>query len=477
MAVQTQSLKPSDNIKILNSIRNEQTLTYQQRIPEATKANVQKVLRNLQNNPMQWNEFVNGFINKIGLTIFQNSNWKNKLAEFKRGFVSGGDTIEEYIVGLVESQTYDPDREYGEKVLFGTHRPRVEVAYHKINRQEFYVVTINKTLLERAFLTPMGLHDFSLQFLESASRSDQLDEFLVTCSMFREYDNNGGFFRVNVPSVSSPTSTPADARMALRRVKEMVEILGFPSVHYNAAKMPVSTEPGDLILFCTPEWKAAVDVEALAAAFQIDKMSIEQRMITIPKEHFNMPDVEAILTTKDFFVIADTHFSVEEMRNPAALQSNHFLHHHQIISVSLFVNAVAFTTGPGDTITENVDEITGITALKALKRDDTETTVFTRGEMYQLTAMVAATPADAHSVGVRYAVSGALDSHTYVTPTGVIHVGFNEGDGPLTVTGTTVWIDNNDVPHAGFSTSADFTVTGDKPGNWAPPVAAVAAGG
>src|SRR5690606_13770167 len=108
--------------------------------------------------------------------------------------------------------------------------------------------------------------------------------------------------------------------------------LTFLSRNYNAAHMPVAADADELELFMTPEFQAAIDVEALANLFNVAYGEVNSRITVVDK--IGIPDVQAILTTRDFFVVADTYYDTTNQPNPVGLHENFFLHHHQIISAS-----------------------------------------------------------------------------------------------------------------------------------------------
>jgi hypothetical protein len=175
---------------------------------------------------------------------------------FKRGMLNFGDSIEEIQVGLVQAHVYDPDREYMEEALFATERPDVKSIFHKINRQNYYKVTINHVLLQRAFLEEGGLAKFIGQLIQSPMTSDQVDEFLLTCSLFKQYEANGGFHHVHVPDVAALSSNTDDAKLTLRKLRALTQELTFVSTKYNAAGMPTFANPKDLVLFASPDFIA-----------------------------------------------------------------------------------------------------------------------------------------------------------------------------------------------------------------------------
>src|SRR5699024_10061840 len=128
----------------------------------------------------------------------------------------------------------------------------------------------------------------------------------------------------------------------------------------------------DLVLFTTPQFNATVDVDALAASFNMERSTLAGRQITIPEEHFGLDGAQAILTTKDFFVIRDRVLRNTSVENPVGLLKNYFLHHHSMISQSRFAPAVLFHTGVDDA---QAIEIRGVDDVS-----DIELTYYNTGE-------------------------------------------------------------------------------------------------
>jgi hypothetical protein len=460
-------LKDVDNTDIINAIRNDASSDYRKRVPEATQARLQDNLQHLIDYRPAWNEFVESLINRIGLVIAKNTTWQNPLAKFKRGMMNFGDTIEEIYVGLVEARTYSTDRDSLEKVLFGQHAPDTQTSFHRITRQEYYPITVNEPILKRAFIEDGGLSKFVTDVMTSPTTSDEWDEFLQTTALFNEYYRAGGFFKVQVDDVGNVDSNAAEARYLLRRLREFATNLTFMNTIYNAAGMPMAVDAIDLELFITPEALAAVDVEALAAAFQIDKADIKMRITPIPYQYFGIPGIQAILTTSDFFVIADTLIDTASQYNAATLGNNFFLHHHEIISASRFTPAILFTTEEGTPVNVDDTPVVGITTL-TINDESTGTPVTVtqviRGEIYQVLGNAITEPEGGYNNALRLAVSGNISTHTYITQDGVLHVGLDEDSTEVTVN---AWAVDTDIPQLTASVSA--TVAGDKAELWPDP--------
>lgn len=447
MAVELGVLTDANNARVLDAIHNDASMEYQKRIPSATQAGVDAVMKNLQEYKPQFNEFENAFVNRIGMMIGRSKSWTNPMAEFKIGMLTWGDTIEEYQVGLLKSHTYDGNRDYMEKAIFGREMPEVQANFHTVNRQEFYKVTVNESMLHRAFLSQFGLSEYAAKLMDAPIQSDNWDEFLVMCRLFREYEDNGGFFKVQVPNVAALSSSEADAKQVLRVIRGIAGEMKFLTTMYNAAKMPMFATPDEMVLFCTPAFEAALDVNALAAAFNIERAQIPNRIVTIPESQFDIPGCQAILTTRDFFVVADQKMENTSQFNPVGLGTNYFWHHWQVVSASRFVPAVMFTTEAGTVVVSDPVEIVSIDSISITDIDGVPITAgaVERGMTYQCLAAITTNPANATGrFGVTWAISGNTSLRTHITNTGVLRIAGTEDSASITVSA----FDSNEAGNA-----------------------------
>jgi hypothetical protein len=454
------------NDKVFNAIRNYASDDFRRRIPASTQADLTETVRMLDRYQPGWNEFVSALINKVGLTIARNRNWTNPLAIFKRGMLEFGNTIEEVQTGLLTAYVYDHDEDYGERALFGRERPEVQSSYHKVNRENFYKITIDTPTLKRAFVSETGLSQFINQLMDAPTTSDNWDEYLLMRQLLGEYEDAGGFFKVHIPAIPEDVDASVQARQALRAVRTYSGKFKFLSRLYNAAHMPVHAEDADLILITTPEFQAAIDVEALAVLFNVSYAEINSRIIIVDEFPRNLrtDGVQAILTTSDFFVVADTLYDTRSVPNPAGLYDNYFLHHWQIVSCSRFVPAIAFTTGAGTVIIEDDTPVTGMAPVEVHDvMGDTVTTV-ERGVSYEVAGAAITTPTGGVNDAVRFEIIGSLSTHTYITNTAVLHVSADEESTNITIRATS-------VEDADFVKDVALAVVGDRLILWPKPQA------
>ena len=150
-----------NGLDVLNALRSSLPSQYQTRIPQATRENLAQYGNALRDYPVIMNKWVNVLVNKIGLTVIKNKMWNNKLAEFQRGDLPVGSTIEEIFVDVVKAKTYAEEPESGNLGdVFAVNKPDVKVRYHVVNSQLVYPISISKVNILQAFTNLPAFEDF-----------------------------------------------------------------------------------------------------------------------------------------------------------------------------------------------------------------------------------------------------------------------------------------------------------------------------
>lgn len=465
----TMKLREASNVDFINAIRAEQSMSYQERIPPADQGNVREVLKNLQSNTPMWNSFMDSLVNRIGSVVARNMVWSNPLAQFKQGMMSFGDTIEEVQLGMIKAHSYDANRESMEIELFSTAPIPSQSSFHHTTREDVYPFTVNESQLQRAFLDEGGLSDFVNKMMSAPVTSDNWDEFLATCELISQYEAyTDGFYHVKV---GDPFAADIDdagregiAKDILRKIRAFNSLLKFPSTLYNAAHMPTFAQPGEMIFITTPEVHSLIDVDALAAAFNTDRMDVENRIIDIPRDKFGLDTAVGLLTTKDFFVLADTKIENTSMYNPGNLSTKFFFHHWEILSASRFVPAILFDTVKDDQNVIVNPVPTAVTIGALLDDNGDEVTNITIGEYSQLSAEITTTPAGMPGIGLDWEMSGQNTKlKSRIDNNGIVYIDPKETATSVVVTATAVWIDPASGADGNKKVSKTFTVSLTQP--------------
>lgn len=402
------------SVDLLNAIRNGASEAYKERIPTATQANIAQVGSAILSFTADRNEFVNALLNRIGLVVVKNKLYENPLKEFKKGMLEWGKSIEEVYVDLIEAQAFDP--KLAETELFKRNLPDVKAIFHQVNRQDMYPTTVSNEQIKMAFLSDEGFSNLIDKIVQSLYTSDNLDEFLLMKGLIHQYGVEGKFKMIAV----TPVTDEATAKLALKTIKSTSNKLTFMSKDYNFAGVNTVTPKEDQIILIDTDFDAMVDVEVLAAAFNMDKADFIGRRVLV--DNFGgLTNVLCALVDRDWFMVYDKLITSEEVYNPKGLYYNYFLHHWQVMSTSQFANAVLFVT-VAPTVATVV--LTPATATVA------------KGQSLQFNVEVTGTGNPPSKC--TFEVDG---TDSYISSTGLLIVGENESvvGGDLTVTATNVF--------------------------------------
>lgn len=442
------------------------TNDFQQRIPDPTQAGISATMSALFQpmNGQYFNQFMDILVNRIAYTYVRGQSYKNPLAVFKGNKINYGSTIQEIAPKWIKAHSYEDDAE----TLLKLHRPESEVWYHSQNRRDQYPISVNVDELRTAFTDEYGLNNLVAQLMNTPNNADEYDEFNIMKNLIAEYETRWGFYKYHLDDYPADD---ASGKAFLTALQTLGGKLQFPSSVYSGTDIPVFAQPSELVLLVTPEAQASLNVNTLAALFNVDLAKVSYRTVLI--DEFPIPDAVALLTTEDFFVCHDTLYNTTSFWNPQTLNTTYWLNHWGVYSVSPFVPAILFTTAAG-TVTPTIkqavtgltvtaepgtvelgDSVSIVTKLKGtIDPADSDTDVLVRPDacIYNVSAE---TPAG-DNPAVEPAKPVQLNARTRVDNYGVLHVqktGLKPGD-VITVTATSTYVNPSGatVPYTGTAT-------------------------
>ena len=439
---------------VVNSIRSEVGGTFADQVPAAinegqvlsdgTVATREMALGTLRQigdvittfQPLA-NAFLSALVNRIGRVIINSKMYSNPWAGFKRGLLEYGETIEELFVNIVQAQDFDP--ETAENEVFKRKIPDVRSAFHTMNYQKFYKTTVSNDQLRQAFLSFEGISDLIGKITEALYTSANYDEYLVMKYMLCYAMEHGAFHPV---TIAQPTA--ANSNSVVTTLKATSEKLQFLSADYNQAGVYNHTPKGDQYFIMTADFSSIVDVETLARAFNIDKVTLMGHTVIIDQFTFTtsetarlqellgtqytalttslFADVPCVCVDRDFFMIFDNFQNMTEQYNGEGLYWNYWLHQWKTFSTSPFANAVIFT-----------DETPAVSAVAVTPSALT----MGKGTSTQFAARV--TNAGFASTGVTWSISGQQSANTRIDGQGRLYIAQDESATTITVKATSVF--------------------------------------
>ena len=355
----------NSSVDILNAIRNNASVNYRNYVPVATdKAeSLRSIGTVIMDNTQLQNEFINALSNRIGKVVLTSKMFSNPWAIFKKGMLEFGETIEEIFVNIAKPYTYDA--EAAENNVFKREKADIKSAFHVMNYQKFYKVTIQQNDLRKAFLSWAGITDLIAKIVDSMYSAAEYDEYQTMKYMLAKNIING-----RLKPVSIGETTAANMKSAVSKIKSVSNNMTFLSSDYNMSGVKTKCDKTEQYVILDTAFDASVDVEVLASAFNMSKAEfIGHRLIVdgfgnidnerlaelfngdetykeITKEELDMlKGVPAIIATSDFFMIFDNLFDMTEQFNGEGIYWNYWYHTWKTFSISPFANAALFVEG------------------------------------------------------------------------------------------------------------------------------------
>lgn len=406
------------------------------------------------------NAFLHTLINRIGMTIITSKLYDNPWEFMKQGWLEFGETIEEIYVNIARPFGYSPSK--AETDVFKREIPDVRAAFHRMNYQKFYKGTITNDQLRQAFLSWTGISDLIVRIVESLYTAANTDEYYMVKYMVANAIVRGYIQPVAIPAVTKENSVDIATEF-----QAMSELLRFQSTKYTMSGVTTHTDFEDQYLIMDARFRATVNMNVLATAFNIEYRELMGRIVTVDDlaSHdwerltllFTDPDTgevdpnfhkfteeevatlnscPAVLVSRTFLQIWDNFRNMTEQYNAQGLYWNYWLHLWMTFSISPFSQAVAYTS--------QAWSVTGVTVSPTTASVD-------KGQDVMLTATVAGT--GIINQNVTWSIAGNASSGTYING-GKVHVAADETAATLTVTATSV----GDPTKAG---SATITVNGN----------------
>ena len=421
-----------DVIELLNTIRDNASQAYQDRVPEATRNNIEAVGEAITdlNNAVVYNEFINTLANMIFAPELIKKSWSNPLGKFKKGKKTFGDTVEEVYNNFIKAQTYDQTG----AGLLTRNLPDTKVIFHRMNRQDSYVLTDSPEALAKAFKSYEGAAEYIQNLFTAIRNSAELDEYILMRELIAQaYDNDA----IVAVAVADPQASEANGKAFIKAIKTVSGDMTFPNSNNNAYLSSQSTDNKPIITFSKKDEQVliidnatdvAVSCDVLAYAFGRDLLSFNTEVKEVI-DAFPVDGMVACLVDKNFFQVYDDLFTFREFENGLGLYRNHILHVWQTLGYSTLTNAVCFMVSADMNSDGDIaDEYTVTYTLKTGVTSTNKRKTVLEGTTYK-TTLKGVKGTDTVTV----TVGGVTVADAYDSDTGVVKISKVEGNIAITV--------------------------------------------
>lgn len=421
------------NAQILDTVRKYAPNDYQTRVPATTQGSIQATLQAMNAYTPNWDVFWNVFLGRIGrVQINDRMQFTNPLAKLKRPALRYGRTIQEVQNNLIKARSYDAKANN----VFGREgrEPDIHQIFHNENRRDKYELNIPmEDVLRGSFIEGESISAFFNSLSETPIASANNDEYQLMRKLLETYDNLWGFWNIQVPDLhdlgDDLNAQVSKGVQLIRAMNATYKKMKFFRTEYSpeGRNRGLASKCNRIIAVVDADVSAALEAANAGFAFHNETQKpIADDIVEL--DELPIPGCQALLLDEEWFQCCDTlgPLSMVSPMNPDNLSYNTFYHIWQVLSYSIFLGAVMFSTRPDSELTVAQATYTGVTLQDA--EGNTASTI-NPGEDVQLIARVQG--ANSPNQAVVYAIKAfngrgavsTLPAEMHVDSLGVFHSG------------------------------------------------------
>ena len=371
-----------------------------------------------------------GLLKQIAYVATVTRTFNNPLSQLEGENMPLGWAGEETYINPVKGRQFDVNDFAG---ILQKYEADVKVQYLTINMDLQYPVTLTRDKIRTAFNSWRDLEEFINGIVNALYNGAYIGMFNYTkalvSSAFKE--NKAVYIKVTEPT------NEATGKAFIKQLRKLYTLFQLPSASYNSwakvggAGKPVTTwcAPEDIMLLIRADIMATVDVDVLAAAFNMDKADFIGRVITVDnfdvytddgEKIYDGSDILGLICDKAWFKIKSQDMALDMWFNPNNRSWQYYLNVVKMYNYSLFANGVVIATD---------DPVVDATAITA------EKTTVSIEEGSSVTLQLETTPFSANPT---IAASSSADGKATASVTGKVLTinGVDDGNATITVTAT-----------------------------------------
>lgn len=296
-----------------------------------------------------------GLLKKVIYTAVWNKTFNSPLAQLEGERMPLGQFIEDAYINPIKPRGFDINDFAG---LLQKYSAEVATQYLSVNSDLQYCVTITREKLRNAFTSWANLEEFITGMTNALYNGAYITRYNQTKGLPLAAFKAGA---IKYEVISNPT-TEATAKNLIRKMRADYSKMQIPSTAYNAWQdvkgegafaLKTWTDPQDIVVLISADVEALVDVEVLAAAFNMSKADFLGRVIVVDDFSQYADDgqvavdgsmIKAMICDRSWFRIKTQDFDMEDFRNPNNRTYQLYLNDTRMVNYSLFANAKVYTT-------------------------------------------------------------------------------------------------------------------------------------
>ena len=300
------------------------------------------------------NDFV-GLLKKVVYTAVYNKTFNNPLTELEGERMPLGQFIEDAYVNPAKARGFNINDFAG---LLQRYNAEIATQYLSVNSDLQYCVTITREKVRNAFTSWDQLEGLISGMVNSLYNGAYITRYNQTKGLPLAAFNKGA---VKYEVITNPTDE-STAKALVRKMRADFSKMQIPSTRYNAWSdvkgegafaLKTWSDPEDVVVLISADIESLIDVEVLAAAFNMSKTDFLGRVIVVDDFSQYNDDgtvavdgsmIKAMICDRAWFKIKTQDFAMDEFYNANNRTWQYYLNDVRMVNYSLFANAKIYTT-------------------------------------------------------------------------------------------------------------------------------------
>lgn len=300
------------------------------------------------------NDFV-ALLEKVVATAVNTKTFNSPLAQLEGDKMPLGQFIEDVYVNPVKGRGFDVNDFAG---LLQKYEAQVATQYLGVNSDIQYPVTITREKIRNAFTTWSNLEAFVTGIINALYNGAYITRYNQTKGLPLAAFKAGA---IKYEVITNPTNE-ATAKALIRKMRADYSKMQIPTTAFNAWQdvkgegafaLKTWSDPQDIVVLISADVEALVDVEVLAAAFNMSKADFLGRVIVVDDFSQYNDDgtvavdgsmIKAVICDRSWFKIKTQDFAMDEFYNANNRTWQYYLNDVRMVNYSLFANAKVYTT-------------------------------------------------------------------------------------------------------------------------------------
>lgn len=299
------------------------------------------------------NDFVS-LLKKVVFTAVYNKTFNNPLVGLEGERMPLGQFIEDVYVNPAKARGFNVNDFAG---LLQKYEAEVATQYLSVNSDLQYCVTLTREKIRNAFTSWDALEGLISGYINSLYNGAYITRYAQTKGLVTAAFTGNN---VQYETISNPQDEQT-AKAMIQKMRAAYSKFQIPSTRYNAwnkvkggnLALKTWSDPEDIVIMISADIEALIDVEVLAAAFNMSKTDFIGRVIVV--DDFNQYNddgtiavdgsaIKAMIADRAWFKIKTQDFAMDEFYNANNRTWQYYLNDVRMCNFSLFANAVVFAT-------------------------------------------------------------------------------------------------------------------------------------